>query len=286
MLNVENVSKSFDRHRALDGVSLRAERGHIFGLLGPNGAGKSTLIRIINSIILPDSGHIQWCGAPLTLADTARIGYLPEERGLYRKMRVGEQAMYLARLKGLSAEQARRNLKQWFARFEMTDWWDRRVEELSKGMAQRVQFVATVAHNPELMIFDEPFSGFDPVNADRLKQEILRLRDEGATIIFSSHNMDSVERLCDHVALIDHGRVVLQGAVDDLRRAASTGDYRLTYSVAETGRHTEQLPPDQISRRIEALLTAGARIEALNEQMPSMNDIFIQTVKHDNQTTI
>ncbi len=217
MLTIDNISKSFGSYRALDGVSLHVRRGSVFGLLGPNGAGKTTLIRIINHIIRPDGGTLLFDGHPMTDADVMQIGYLPEERGLYKKMRVGEQAIYLARLKGLDKDTATQRLRQWFDRLEITDWWNRRVEELSKGMQQKVQFVVTVLHNPQLLIFDEPFSGFDPVNADILKREILRLKGQGATVIFSTHNMPSAEELCDDIALIDHAQVVLSGSLADIK---------------------------------------------------------------------
>ena len=217
MLTIDNISKSFGNYRALDGVSLHVRRGSVSGLLGPNGAGKTTLIRIINHIIRPDGGTILFDGHPMTDADVMQIGYLPEERGLYKKMRVGEQAIYLARLKGLDKSTAEQRLRQWFDRLEIADWWNRRVEELSKGMQQKVQFVVTVLHNPQLLIFDEPFSGFDPVNADLLKREILRLKEQGATVIFSTHNMPSAEELCDDIALIDHAQVVLSGSLADIK---------------------------------------------------------------------
>ena len=217
MLTIDNISKSFGSYRALDGVSLHVRRGSVFGLLGPNGAGKTTLIRIINHIIRPDGGTLLFDGHPMTDADVMQIGYLPEERGLYKKMCVGEQAIYLARLKGLGKTTAEQRLRQWFDRLEITDWWNRRVEELSKGMQQKVQFVVTVLHNPQLLIFDEPFSGFDPVNADLLKREILRLKAQGATVIFSTHNMPSAEELCDDIALIDHAQVVLSGSLADIK---------------------------------------------------------------------
>ena len=217
MLTIDNITKSFGTFRALDGVNLHVRRGTVFGLLGPNGAGKTTLIRLINQIIAPDSGTILFDGHPITPADVMQIGYLPEERGLYKKMRVGEQAIYLARLKGLDKQTAQQRLRQWFERLDITDWWNRPVEELSKGMQQKVQFVVTMLHNPQLLILDEPFSGFDPVNADMLKREILRLKKEGTTIIFSTHNMPSAEELCDDIALINHARVVLSGSLADIK---------------------------------------------------------------------
>ena len=217
MLVINNISKTYGTFHALDDINLHVRRGTVFGLLGPNGAGKTTLIRIINHIIAPDSGTLAFDGHPMTSSDVVQIGYLPEERGLYKKMRVGEQAVYLARLKGLDKATAEQRLHQWFDRLEIDSWWNRRVEELSKGMQQKVQFVATVLHNPRLLIFDEPFSGFDPVNADLLKREILHLKEQGATIIFSTHNMPSAEELCDDIALINHARVVLSGPLADIK---------------------------------------------------------------------
>lgn len=217
MLSINNISKSFGSFQALDGINLHVRRGTVFGLLGPNGAGKTTLIRIINHIIAPDSGTLVFDGHPMTDTDVMQIGYLPEERGLYKKMRVGEQAVYLARLKGIDKTTAELRLRQWFERLEIYDWWNRRVEELSKGMQQKVQFVVTVLHNPQLLIFDEPFSGFDPVNADLLKREILNLKQQGSTIIFSTHNMPSAEELCDDIALINNAHVVLSGSLADIK---------------------------------------------------------------------
>ena len=217
MLHINDITKTFGTYRALDGVSLHVRRGTVFGLLGPNGAGKTTLIRIINHIINPDSGTLLFDGHTMSDNDVMQIGYLPEERGLYKKMRVGEQAIYLARLKGLDKATAQQRLRQWFGRLDIGDWWNRPVEELSKGMQQKVQFVVTMLHNPQLLILDEPFSGFDPVNADMLKREILRLKEKGTTIIFSTHNMPSAEELCDDIALINHARVVLSGSLADIK---------------------------------------------------------------------
>ena len=217
MLYINDITKTYGSFRALDGVSLHVRRGTVFGLLGPNGAGKTTLIRIINHIIASDSGTLVFDGHTMTPDDVMQIGYLPEERGLYKKMRVGEQAIYLARLKGLDKATAQQRLHQWFNRLDIGDWWNRPVEELSKGMQQKVQFVVTMLHNPQLLILDEPFSGFDPVNADLLKREILRLKEEGTTIIFSTHNMPSAEELCDDIALINHARVVLSGSLADIK---------------------------------------------------------------------
>ena len=213
----EHIVKQYANHRALDDVSIRVPEGKIFGLLGPNGAGKTTLIRIINRITAPDSGLVRFDGRPSTHDDIYRIGYLPEERGLYKKMKVGEQAVYFARLKGLSSRDANKRLTEWFEKFNIMPWWNRKLEELSKGMQQKVQFIITVVHEPTLLIFDEPFSGFDPVNAERLKQEMLQLKEEGRTLIFSTHNMPSVEEICDEIALIDRSHVVLSGDIHEVR---------------------------------------------------------------------
>lgn len=224
MLQINHITKRFGSYTALDDVSIHVRKGSIFGLLGPNGAGKTTLIRIVNHIFAPDQGELIFDGRPMTESDVAQIGYLPEERGLYKKMKVGEQAVYLGRLKGLDKATAEHRLHEWFDRLEINSWWHRPVEELSKGMQQKVQFVVTVLHQPKLLIFDEPFSGFDPVNADILKREILHLRDQGATIIFSTHNMPSAEELCDDIALINHSRVVLSGSLPEIKAQHSGSD--------------------------------------------------------------
>ena len=229
ILSVEHVSKRFAEHTALDDVSLSIPRGSVYGLLGPNGAGKTTLIRIINRITAPDSGRVLFDGREIAPEDVCRIGYLPEERGLYKKMKVGEQAIFFARLKGLSRREATVRLKEWFERFGIQSWWGKRVEELSKGMAQKVQFIVTVLHEPELLIFDEPFSGFDPINANLLKEEILALRDKGATVIFSTHNMSSVEEICDHITLINKSRNILSGLVDEIRRRHGANLFEVVY---------------------------------------------------------
>ncbi len=217
IIRTEGVVKQYGSFRALDEVSVAIPRGSVYGLLGPNGAGKTTLIRIINHITAPDQGRVLFDGRELTAGDVGRIGYLPEERGLYKKMKVGEQVLYFAGLKGLSKSEATRRAKEWFERLKIQDWWNKKVEELSKGMAQKVQFVTTVLHEPELLIFDEPFSGFDPLNAEILKNEMLRLRDNGATIIFSTHNMASVEEVCTHITLINKGRAVVNGTLEEVR---------------------------------------------------------------------
>jgi ABC-2 type transport system ATP-binding protein len=229
LFEAKEVTKQFGTFTALDKVSISVPKQCIYGLLGPNGAGKTTLIRIINQITGPDSGELYLNGKKLQPEDVQMIGYLPEERGLYKKMKVGEQALYLAQLKGLSKAEAMRRLKYWFTKLEIVDWWDKKIEELSKGMAQKVQFITTILHEPDLIIFDEPFTGFDPVNANIVRNEILFLRDRGATIIFSTHNMGSVEELCDNITLIDHGKTILEGRVDNIRKAWAGNEYDLVF---------------------------------------------------------
>ena len=298
-LVAEHVVKRYAKHLALDDVSVQVRRGTVFGLLGPNGAGKTTLIRIINRITAPDTGAVYLNGKPLSASDVLHIGYLPEERGLYRKMKVGEQAIYLARLKGIDKATAVRRLQAWFEKFEITDWWNKKVEELSKGMQQKVQFICTVIHEPDLMIFDEPFSGFDPVNAELLKREILALRDKGCTIIFSTHNMQSVEEICDDIALINHSKVVLSGKVSDVRAQFGKGMINVVLRSPVPLSEEElksfvvrekKFEGDKQSLRIErsAGQTNRNLIDALpercevllfEEEIPSMNDIFISTVE-------
>ena len=283
LVKIDNVRKTFGPKVALDGISLDIPEGKIFGLLGPNGAGKTTLIRIINRILIPSDGQVFFLDHPITEEDVRKIGYLPEERGLYRKMRVGEQAMYFAQLKGMTASQARQELKKWFVRFSIQDWWDKKVEELSKGMAQKVQFITTVVHKPSLMILDEPFSGFDPVNAQLIRDEILRLKDEGATIILSTHNMESVEELCDRIALVNNSKVVVSGAVDEIRRNHGDNRVHVIYRD-ENGRHDDILKVDGSTGGnvvLSELIGRGACIEAYQELMPRMNDIFIKLVKEE-----
>ncbi len=301
LLWVEHVTKRYATHTALHDVSLAIPRGAVYGLLGPNGAGKTTLIRIINRITAPDEGRVLLGGRCLAPEDVRRIGYLPEERGLYKKMKVGEQALYFAQLKGLSKREATLRLKRWFEKFGIAGWWDKKVEELSKGMAQKVQFIVTVLHEPELLIFDEPFSGFDPVNANLLKNEILALRDAGATIVFSTHNMSSVEEICDHITLIDRSRNVLSGPVDEVRRRHGGNVFRIDFAgdlsaldlqalervarvVAEPrpeGRLLTmrlQLPSADSVRSALSLLNERIEIRGFEEIIPSMNDIFIRAV--------
>ena len=305
ILSVENVSKAYSSHLALDDVSLSIPEGTVYGLLGPNGAGKTTLIRIINHITAPDSGRVLLDGHQLTEADVPNIGYLPEERGLYKKMKVGEQAVFFARLKGLSRADATRELRKWFEKFDILNWWDKRVEELSKGMAQKVQFIVTVLHRPRLLIFDEPFSGFDPINAELLKREILALRDEGATIIFSTHNMSSVEEICDNITLINKSRNILSGNVEELRRKYFDGRYDITLSDGDPAVLTEALAPvadsfmtldpdPQGRQRLSLHISGNASLRdviaianpivslaGLQESRASMNDIVIRTVNGD-----
>ena len=303
MLEVRNVTKRYSAHLALDRVSLHVPKGQIFGLLGPNGAGKTTLIRIINRITAPDSGEVFFDGHLSRPEDVARIGYLPEERGLYKKMKVGDEALYLAQLKGLSAREARTRLQEWFERFDILSWWNRRVEELSKGMQQKLQFIITVVHRPDLLIFDEPFSGFDPVNAELLKQEILALKEQGHTIIFSTHNMASVEELCDHIALINHAQVVLSGSVRDVREQFKDNRYRVAIqrpaeevSPIDTLFQVEEqsvegdvcrlvLQKNPSVRNAELLSALASRYEILSfeEIIPSMHEIFIRTVSSEHK---
>ena len=278
IIECKEVCKNFGDKVALDHVSIEVPEGQIFGLLGPNGAGKTTLIRIINRITIPASGEVLFNGVPITQRDVEKIGYMPEERGLYRKMKVGDQAMYLARLKGMDSADARKALKDWFVRFGIQDWWDKKVEELSKGMAQKLQFITTVVHRPSLMILDEPFSGFDPVNAEIIRQEILRLKDEGATIILSTHNMESVEELCDNIALINKARLVITGGVEHIRREYGNNNVELVYTD-ESGRHTEVLPRETDgTSTLQTYLSKGVTVNSYKELMPRMNDIFIKLV--------
>lgn len=302
ILKIENVTKRYSGHTALNDVSLEVPQGSIYGLLGPNGAGKSTLIRVVNRITLPDAGRVLFKGKPITDEDIYRIGYLPEERGLYKKMKVGEQAIFFARLKGLSRREAIARLKEWFIRFGIEDWWNKKVEDLSKGMAQKVQFITTVLHKPELLIFDEPFSGFDPINANILKQEILRMRDEGATVIFSTHNMSSVEEICDHITLINKSRNILSGSTDEVRRRFGENVFELIYAggasvlsraiepLAEVLEQGEVADTSYNSMRIRindgvsvrdciARANEAVELRSFKEIIPSMNDIFIRAVE-------
>lgn len=299
LIECQDICKSFGEKVALDHVSVTMEKGKIFGLLGPNGSGKTTLIRIINRITIPNSGVILFDGRPITQRDVEKIGYMPEERGLYRKMKVGEQALFFARLKGMSYKDAEAELKKWFVRFGIESWWNKKVEELSKGMAQKVQFITTVVHRPSLLILDEPFSGFDPVNAQVVQKEILRLRDEGATIVLSTHNMESVEELCDDIALINMSKLIISGHLDDIRRHYGNSNVELVYTgetpVAphdglfsvlsdkdEAGRHTAVLSLEEGVRSndvLSAIITGNLTVNSFQELIPRMNDIFIELVK-------
>ncbi len=298
IIECKEVCKNFGEKVALDKVSVSVPKGGIFGLLGPNGAGKTTLIRIINRITIPNGGEVLFDGRPITQSDVEKIGYLPEERGLYRKMEVGEQAMYLAQLKGMSAAAARKGLKEWFVRFGIQDWWKKKVEELSKGMAQKVQFITTVVHKPSLMILDEPFSGFDPVNAEIIRREILRLKEEGSTIILSTHNMESVEELCDNIALINKSHLVITGGVDEIRHRYGNNNIELVYTgdakvndaegifkvlsdEDNAGRHTAVLTLGEAvcgNEALAALLKQDITVNSFKELIPRMNDIFIKLV--------
>jgi ABC-2 type transport system ATP-binding protein len=281
IIEVKNVTKDFGPKRALDNVSLEIPEGKIFGLLGPNGAGKSTLIRIINRITIATEGQILFQGHPITEADVSRIGYLPEERGLYRKMKVGDQAMYLAQLKGMSAREAAVELKKWFVRFEIQDWWNKKIEELSKGMAQKVQFITTVVHRPSLMILDEPFSGFDPVNVDLIRGEILRLKDEGATIILSTHNMESVEELCDNIALINKAKLVVAGGTEEIRLRHGEDNVEIEYTSADMDRKTIVVPRADANAKLQEFIDGGVRINGFREVIPRMRDIFVKLVTEE-----
>ncbi len=301
IIECKDVCKSFGEKIALDHVSLEIPKGKIFGLLGPNGAGKTTLIRIINRITIPSGGSVLFNGRPITQEDVEKIGYLPEERGLYRKMRVGDQAMYLAQLKGMSAKEAKTELMMWFQRFGIESWWNKKVEELSKGMAQKVQFITTVVHKPSLLILDEPFSGFDPVNAQTIREEILRLKEAGATIILSTHNMESVEELCDNIALFNKSHVVITGGVDEIRRkygnnnvelvytsskpvASETGVFKVISDVDDSGRHTAVLTLEADASTndvIKSVIAQGVAVNSFKELVPRMNDIFIKLVTEE-----
>jgi ABC-2 type transport system ATP-binding protein len=303
LFQANNIVKEYAGHKALSSVSIEVKEATIFGLLGPNGAGKTTLIRIINQITGPDSGELIFEGRPLKADDINRIGYLPEERGLYKKMKVGEQALYLAQLKGMSKRDALVSLKHWFEKFEIQPWWNKKVEELSKGMAQKVQFVTTVIHRPKLLIFDEPFSGFDPINTNLLKNEILELKKQGTTIIFSTHNMSSVEEICDHIALINQSKKILDGQIDDVKEKFKTNTFEITYrghahllpsilgsqfSILEekTSSHLNQMKirfnNGYSNNELLRLLMENLEIVSFNEIIPSMNEVFIHVVEQNN----
>lgn len=303
-LQTINVSKTFTNHKALSNVSISVNEQSIFGLLGPNGAGKTTLIRIVNMITAMDEGQVLLNGKPVTQNDIIKIGYLPEERGLYKKMKVGEQALYLAQLKGMSKNDAHKSLKIWFEKFEISSWWNKKVEELSKGMQQKIQFIVTVLHKPSLLIFDEPFSGFDPINANILKDEIINLRNEGSTIIFSTHNMASVEELCDHIALINKSKLILSGEIHEIKNRYKENVYEVNYSSKTNGKldldllefsvlNTEKtngsltskirIAPGKTPNELLNKILPQANIISFREILPSINDIFIKEVKHYNK---
>ncbi len=305
IFSARNVDKVFATTKALTDVSISVEEQSIFGLLGPNGAGKTTLIRIINQITAPDRGEVLLEGRKMTRADIARIGYLPEERGLYKKMKIGDQAIYLAQLKGLSRSDAIKNLKYWFEKFEIMPWWNKKIEELSKGMQQKVQFITTVVHKPKLLIFDEPFSGFDPINANLLKKEILNLREDGATIIFSTHNMGSVEELCDHIALINKSVKIVDGQTDEIRERFKSNIYEVKYNgnIQKVNKvlekefiildHQETTKENQLkvqysngssNNDLLKILIPVAEIISFEEVIPSMNDVFIKAVEESNKS--
>ncbi|MDP3945875.1 MAG: ABC transporter ATP-binding protein [Lutibacter sp.] len=302
VLRVENVCKNYGSFTALNNVSISVPKGSIFGLLGPNGAGKTSLIRIINQITLPDSGTVYLDDEILQPHHIQHIGYLPEERGLYKSMKVGEQALYLAQLKGMSKDEAKKKLKYWFEKFEITDWWNKKIQELSKGMAQKVQFIVTVMHSPKLLIFDEPFSGFDPINANLIKDEILNLRNEGASIIFSTHRMESVEEMCDYIALINKSNKILDGKLKDIKQQFKTNQYEVgllsenkemlsnqinaqfsvenskTTSFNDDLRLLFSLKNGETSKDLIEFLNNKAQITHFTEVIPSVNDIFLKSV--------
>ena len=304
LFEAKDVTKRFAAQTALDRVSISVPEKSIYGLLGPNGAGKTTLIRIINQITAPDSGAIFLDGRPIKPQDVNNIGYLPEERGLYKKMKVGEQALYLAQLKGLSHAEAMRRLKYWFRKLQIIDWWDKKVEELSKGMQQKVQFVTTVLHEPRLLIFDEPFTGFDPINVKQIKDEILFLRERGATIIFSTHNMSSVEELCDNNTLINKAETILEGSVEKIRNEWAGNEYEIVFagevtpsanghftvlgSTFDDGRSTVRIKASEQSDNNEILraMTASGKVISFNPALPSMNEIFIRVVETKNKEAV
>ena len=305
LLSIDSVSKKFGSHTALNNISLNIPEGCIYGLLGPNGAGKTTLIRIINQISLPDSGKVFFNNQELNASHIKQIGYLPEERGLYPKMKIGEQAIYLAQLKGMDRKMARLELKKWFDKFEISDWWNKKVTELSKGMAQKVQFIVTVLHKPKLLIFDEPFSGFDPINANLIKDEILQLNKEGATVIFSTHRMESVEELCEYITLINKSNKILDGNLDEIKKDFKTNTFevavnapdakslenklKLEYetfaptfrTIGDNLRMNIRLVSGQNPDKLINLLNSNSRLIHFKEVIPNVNEIFINSVKND-----
>ena len=305
LLSIDSVSKKFGSHTALNNISLNIPEGCIYGLLGPNGAGKTTLIRIINQILLPDSGKVFFNDRELNQSHIKQIGYLPEERGLYPKMKIGEQAIYLAQLKGMERRIAKAELKKWFEKFEISDWWNKKVTELSKGMAQKVQFIVTVLHKPKLLIFDEPFSGFDPINANLIKDEILQLNKEGATVIFSTHRMESVEELCEYITLINKSNKILDGNLDEIKKEFKTNTFEVAVSatnakslentlkleyeifaptfrtIGDNLRMNIKLKSEQNSSKLINLLNKNSRLIHFKEVIPNVNEIFINSVQND-----
>ena len=300
ILAVKNITKEYAKHKALDGVSIEVPKGSVFGLLGPNGAGKTSLIRIINQITAPDTGEVLFNGEKLKPEHVEQIGYLPEERGLYKKMEVGEQAMYLAQLKGMDKREAKEKLKAWFKKFDLSIWWNKKVEELSKGMAQKVQFIVTVLHEPKLLILDEPFSGFDPINTNLVKAEILRLKEEGTTIILSTHNMGSVEEICEHIALINRSKKILGGSVKQIQQDFKEGVFEVSFrgnliaftnalwtgcELINTKEEGElktakvKLINHQSPNELLKAIVPHVEVHGLQELVPSMNDIFIKQVQ-------
>ncbi len=303
ILTIENVTKTYGNYTALDNVSLEVPTGSIFGLLGPNGAGKTSLIRIINQITMADKGAVYLAGEPLQPKHIQQIGYLPEERGLYKNMKVGEQAIYLAQLKGMTEKEAKKKLEYWFEKFEITDWWNKKIQELSKGMAQKVQFIVTVLHEPKLLIFDEPFSGFDPINADKIKNEILELRDKGSSIIFSTHRMESVEEMCDYIALINKSHKILDGKLSDVKKQFKTNEYEVEMYSSDIERLKQSLKQhhfafsegdikhigsnlhlkfalteEQTPQELISTLNQQTMIHHFSEVIPSANDIFLKAI--------
>lgn len=305
-IEIINVSKSYSDYKALNNVSFNVPKQSIFGLLGPNGAGKTTLIRILNQITAPDEGRIMFDGTPLSQRHVSMIGYLPEERGLYKKMKVGEQAVYLAQLKGLDAKTAEKRLKYWFGKFEIGSWWNKKVEELSKGMQQKIQFIVTVIHEPKLLIFDEPFSGFDPINVNLLKNEILDMRDKGATILFSTHNMASVEELCNNIMLINKGKMLLEGGVTEIKQQFKNNIFELTmqnvseevhlpecYNIMSCEKKQNGMTHLKIqadknidSNELVTSILKKGRLVSFQELLPSINDIFIKQINDKNNSQI
>ena len=281
-LEINNVSKTYGTKKVLNDISIKVPQQSIYGLLGPNGAGKTTLIRVLNQITMPDSGQVLLNGKPLSRDDVMNIGYLPEERGLYKKMKVGEQAVYLAQLKGMDRKDADRKLRHWFMKFDIASWWDKKVEELSKGMQQKVQFIVTVVHEPKLLIFDEPFSGFDPINVNLLKKEILELRDNGATILFSTHNMASVEELCDNIMLINKGEKILEGSVYDIKQQYKNHSYDIVYKPFDGSGETRLTVNSTNPNELISDIISKGELVSFNEILPSINDIFINLVSSSN----